>query len=204
MMCETYHHKPCEGTPSNLNCVTDSHHLGILYASFKIDKMPKLCVIKLTKIKDIPCTNPYKYCKVVELIYEVHKVNRKELTELACRSTHTIKARPSKVPENDNLYALFLKYTKYDITFMHNWLKTFMLPNRHNFEIRATKYLASKVLSYDNWTGSISDGRKRDILALYGLCLLFSKHVLLHLHNDLVWTMMETLSENHQNDLEKV
>ena len=169
----------------------------------KIDKMPKLCVIKSTKIKDIPYTNPYNYCKVVEPIYEVHKVNRKELTELSCRSTHTIKARSSKVPENDNLYALFLKYTKYDFTVMRDWLKTFMLANRHNFEIQATKYLASKVLSYDNWTDSISDGRKGNILSLYGLCLLFSKHVLLHLHNGLVWTTMETLSENHQNDLEK-
>ena len=145
-------------------------------------------------IKDIPCTNPYNYCKVVEPIYEVHKVNRKELTELACRCTHTINARSSKVPENNNLYALFLKYTKYDITFMHNWLKTFMLANRCYFEIWATKYLASKVLSYDNWTDSISDRRKGDILALYGLCLLFNKHVLLHLHNGLVWTTMESLS----------
>ena len=154
-------------------------------------------------IKDIPCTNPYNYCKVVEPIYEVHKINRKELTELACRSTHTIKARSSKIPENDNLYALFLKYTKYDITFMCNWLKTFMLANGCNFEIQAAKYLASKVLSYENWTDSISDRRKGDILALYGLCLLFNKHVLLHLHNGLVWTTMESLSENHQNDLEK-
>ena len=42
-----------------------------------------------------------------------------------------------------------------------------------------------------------------DTLALYGSCLLFSKHVLLHLHNGLVWTTIESLSENHQNDLEK-
>ena len=161
----------------------------------KIDKMSKLCVIKSTKIKDIPCTNPYNYCKVVEPTYEVHKVNRKELTELACRPTHTIKARSSKLPENNNLYAIFLKYTKYDITFM--------LASRCNFEIRAAKYLASKVLSYENWSHSISDRRKGDILALYGLCLLFTKHALLHLHNGLVWTTMESLSENHQSDLEK-
>ena len=116
---------------------------------------------------------------------------------------HTIKARSTKITENDNLYALFQQYTKYDITFIRNWLKTFMLTNRRNFELRTKKYLASKVLTYENWMDSISDGRKGDIFALYGLCLLFSKHAIVHLHNGLVWSTLQTISNDHQMDIDK-
>ena len=79
-----------------------------------------------------------------------------------------------------------------------------MLANKHNFQIRVAKYLASKVLSYENWLDSISDGRKGDVLALYGLCLLFSKHAVVHLHNDLVWSTLASLSNNHLEDLQKL
>ena len=135
-------------------------------------KMPKLCLVKSTKVKKIPCNNPFKYSDTVEPIYEVHKVNQSELVELACRPTHRIKARLTMIPENDNLYAIFNKFTNQDILFIRQWLKIFMLANRCNFELRASKYLASKVLSLDNWMDSISDGRKGDILALYWLCTL--------------------------------
>ena len=70
---------------------------------FSIIKILHLHVVKSTKIKKTPCTNPHDYCKVVEPIYEVHKVSRQELTELPCRPTHMIKVRSSKILENDNL-----------------------------------------------------------------------------------------------------
>ena len=54
--------------------------------------MSRLRVLKSKKIKDIPCKNPHDYCDVVEPIYEVHTVNRQELTELPCRTTHQVKA----------------------------------------------------------------------------------------------------------------
>ena len=165
--------------------------------------MPRLCVVKSTKIRKIPCKNPHEYCSVIELIFEVHKVNRHELTELPCRTTHKIKARSSKVLENDNLYAIFLKYTKYDVTFIRNWLKVFMMANRQNFEWHAAKCLASKVITYDNWSDSISDGRKGDVLALYGLCMLFSQPAVVHLHNNLIWSTLASIDTNHLDDLQK-
>ena len=54
--------------------------------------MPRLRVVKSKKIKKIPCKNPHEYCSVIEPIFEVHKVNQHELTELPCRTTHKIKA----------------------------------------------------------------------------------------------------------------
>ena len=78
-----------------------------------------------------------------------------------------------------------------------------MLANKQNFSVRANKYLSSKVLTYEHWTESISDGRKGDILALYGLCLMFSKHAVVHLHNHTIWSKLATFGENYQDDLKK-
>ena len=78
-----------------------------------------------------------------------------------------------------------------------------MLANRKNFEPRASKYLASKVLSYYNWLDSISEGWKGDMLALYGLCMLFSVQALVHLKGRFVWTTLSELSDDHTNNLKK-
>ena len=78
-----------------------------------------------------------------------------------------------------------------------------MLANCQNLKIRASKYLAFKVLTCNNWSDSISEGRKGDILALYGLCMLFRRHAVVHLHNGVIWTALDKLSMDHQDDLEK-
>ena len=78
-----------------------------------------------------------------------------------------------------------------------------MMANKRNFEIRAAKYLASKVLTYENWSDSISDGRKGDVLVLDSLCMLFSKHAVVDLHNNVVWSTLDSLSNNHLDNLQK-
>ena len=78
-----------------------------------------------------------------------------------------------------------------------------MLAKCCNFELRASKYLASKVLTLDNWMDSVSERKKRDILALYGLCMLFEKHAIVHLHNSVIWSTLAQLSMEHIQDIEK-
>ena len=165
--------------------------------------MPKLHVIRSEKVKKIPYNNPFEYTKVVDPIYKIHKVSRMELTTLPCRSSHKIKPHSMRAQEYDNLYEIFTKFTDQNIEFIRQWLKTFMLANHHNFETRASKYLASKVLSFDNWTNSVNDGCKGDVLALYGLCMLFEKQAVVHLKNGLIWTTLEELSDHHSDDLLK-
>ena len=165
--------------------------------------MPKLRVLKSRRIKDIPTQNPYNYAGQVEPIYEIHRVLRSEMVELSCRSTHCIKARSTKVHENDNLYELFRKFTNKDVKFMRQWLKLFSISNQQNLEVRARRYLASKGLAFDNWMTSITDGMKGDILVLYTLCILFDKHAIVHLRHGLVWSTLEDLSQDHYADLKK-
>ena len=78
-----------------------------------------------------------------------------------------------------------------------------MMANRRNFERHASKYLASKVLTCENWSDSINDGRKGDVLALYRLCMLFSQHTVGHLHNNLIWSTLASIDTNHLDDLHK-
>ena len=101
------------------------------------------------------------------------------------------------------MYAIFLKFTTQDITFICQWLKIFMLANHQNFELWVAKYSASKVLTFNNWSDSISDGREGDILALYGLCMLFRRHAVVHLHNGIIWLTLDLLIADHLNDLDK-
>ena len=165
--------------------------------------MSKLRVLKSKRIKDIPTQNPYNYARQVVPIYEIHRILRSEMVELSCRSTHCIKARSSKVHENDTLYELFRKFTNKDVKFIRQWLKLFSLTNQQNLEVRAKRYLASKGLAFDNWLSSITDGMKGDILVLYTLCMLFDKHAIVHLRHGFVWSTLEDLSQDHYVDLKK-
>ena len=164
--------------------------------------MPKLRVLKSSRIKDIPTKNPYKYAEQVMPIYEIHRILRSEMVELSCRSTHCIKARSTKVHENDNLYELFRKFTNKDVKFIQQWLKLFTISNQRNLEVRASRYLASKGLAFDNWT-SITDGMQGDILVLYTLCMLFDKHAIVHLRHGMMWSTLADLSQDHHANIQK-
>ena len=122
------------------------------------------------------------------------------MVELSCRRTHYIKARSTRAPENDNLYELFTKFTKKDITFIRQWLKLYAISNKRNLEKRANRYLSSKGFAFNNWATSIMDGMKGDIFVLYTLCLLFNKHAIVHLSKGYIWTTLDLLSNDHITD----
>ena len=69
--------------------------------------------------------------------------------------------------------------------------------------MRASRYLASKGLAFDNWMTSITGGMKGDILILYTLCMLFDKHTIVHLRHGMVWSTLADLSQDHHADIQK-
>ena len=191
----------CDSARAPIQC-----HLGFVCGFFCIiiaAKMPRLRVVKLDKVKDILCKNPHKCADFVDPIYETHKISQNELSELSCQVTHCVQAYSTKLPENDILYNIFTRFTTQPVVFIRCWLKIFMLANKRNFEQCASKYLASKVLSYENWLDSISEDRKGDILALFGPCLLFSIHALVHLKDGFISTTSSKLLDDHAEDLKK-
>ena len=153
----------------------------------------------MPKWKNIPCNNPYKFCKNVEPIMEWDKISREEMVSLPCRATHQIKPRSLRIPENDNLYAIYSPYIKQDTDFLRKWLKTFVISNLAHFEESASDYLQSKGMSLDIWMDALCDGCKGDTLTLYGLSRILDVHTVVHLHNGKIWTTMDSPPDEHSD-----
>ena len=71
----------------------------------------------MPKWRNIPCNNPYKFCKNVDPIMEQDRISREEMVSLPCRATHQIKPQSLRVLENDNLYAIYSPHMKLDMIF---------------------------------------------------------------------------------------
>ena len=85
--------------------------------------------------------------------------------------------------------------------FVYGWLKTFVLTYRKIFEERGKFYMGMKGLTLDNWMEAIMDGRKGDVLALYGLSLLTDTHTYVHLHDGQMWTTLKNVPYTHNEIL---
>ena len=157
----------------------------------------------MPKQKSIPCNNPYKFCKNVEPIMEWDKISREEMVSLPCWATHQIKPRSLRIPENDNLYAIYSPHIKQDIDFLRKWLKTFVISNHAHFEECALEYLQSKGMSLDIWMDALCDGCKGDTLTLYGLSMILDVHTVVHLCNGKIWTIMDSPPDEHSDLISK-
>ena len=157
----------------------------------------------MPKLKNIPCNNPYKFCKNVEPIMEQDKISREEMVSLLCWATHQIKPRSLRILENDNLYAIYSPHIKQDIDFLCKWLKTFVISNRAHFEESASDYLQSKGMSLDIWMDALCDGRKGDTSTLYGLSMILDVHTVVPLCNRKIWTMMDSPPDEHSDLISK-
>ena len=157
----------------------------------------------MPKQRNIPCNNPYKFCKNVDPIMEQDRISREEMVSLPCRATHQIKPQSLWIPENDNLYAIYSPHIKQDIRFLRKWLKTFVISNRAHFEESALDYLQSKGISLDMWMDALSDGCKGDTLMLYGLSMILDIHTVVHLCNGKIWTTMESPPDDHLDLISK-
>ena len=73
--------------------------------------------------------------------------------------------------------------------------------HRKYFQRKAKNYLASRGLSIESWSESVTDGRKADVLALFGLNLLLKMHTIVHLGNGKTWTTLAKQVKIHQDDL---
>ena len=63
-----------------------------------------------------------------------------------------------------------------------------MLMHRKHFTKKSEKYLESKGLSIKIWADSIMDGRKGDVMVLFGLNLLLEVHTIVHLKGGKTWS----------------
>ena len=149
--------------------------------------MPKFWSSRTVQYKDIPTRNPYRYRESMSPLFKTQKFNKEGMTKLLCRATHFVKTHSVCSKENDNLYEIFAEVAGQLVSIMHEWLKFFVLLHRKSFEHRAHSYLKSNGLSLNNWSNSITDSRKGDVLVLYCLNLLTETHIVLHLKDGGIW-----------------
>ena len=60
-----------------------------------------------------------------------------------------------------------------------------------------------KKLKLDTWAEGVKIGRRADILSIFALSALISKHTLVHLQNGNLWTTINTVSSDHDELLSK-
>ena len=125
---------------------------------------------KIIKERDIPTKNSHKFSNVLHPLYETQKLNKEGLVSLYCRATHEIQPRNPDIKENDMLYAAFALESGGNVGFMRTWLHLFV--RMHHKYFNRLGMTDSKGLTLDTWMDGIIEGRKDDVLVLYGLCLL--------------------------------
>ena len=72
--------------------------------------------------------------------------------------------------------------------YMRKWLGFFCIVHRQSIMSKASKYMALKKLSIEEWSQSVKSNRGGDILSLFTLCAFTSRHAMVHLRNGNLWT----------------
>ena len=80
---------------------------------------------------------------------------------------------------------------------MCKWLSFFITVHKQTLQAKAGQYLKLKKLKLDTWAEGVKLGRRADILSVFALSALMSKHTLIHLRNGNIWTTMETSNMDH-------
>ena len=84
---------------------------------------------------------------------------------------------------------------------MCKWLSFFTILHKQTLQAKAGQYLKLKKLKLDTWVDGVKLGRRADILSMFTLSALISKHTLIHLRNGNIWTTMETSNVDHDEIL---
>ena len=82
---------------------------------------------------------------------------------------------------------------------MHKWLSFFTIVHKQTLQAKAGQYLKLKKLKLDTWAEGVKLGRRADILSVFTLSALISKHTLAHLRNSNIWTTMEMSNCDHDD-----
>ena len=84
--------------------------------------------------------------------------------------------------KDEHIYTLFGRISNYKSDeYMHKWLSFFTILYKQILKTKAGQYLKLKKLKLDTWADGIKLGRRADILSVFALSALISKHTLIHL-----------------------
>ena len=154
------------------------------------------------KIK-LPSANPWEYLRTYQHVPESSKLQKDEIPQLQCRTTHCVSLQEYEHNVNDGLYSIYGYRVGQSPEFMRDWLHYFITTvyKTHSKRIGLT-YLTSKGLSLELWAESIKNGRQPDFFVLLALNALLETHAAVHISNNRMWTTLNDPPGNHDSILE--
>ena len=165
--------------------------------------MPKLRTSGKVRARKIPSNCEYPFIDIFQPVYETQKIQKEAIEHLCCRLTHCVKLKHVEHEDGDILYNIFAINIGQDCEFFRRWLYHFMVEVfPKNFAGIGSTYFQSKGLSFQQWAAGILGNIKADFFALYGLCLLTDKHVVVHLKDGKIWTSLKNPRDDHDKILE--
>ena len=153
---------------------------------------------KSTRKHYLPSTNKWAYNTLLRPVHDTEKLQKGNLVELCCCTTHCVRIAHVAHGEGDGLYAIFANCAGQDVMFMQCWLHYFIMnAYRIHFKCIGFNYLSRKGLDLDLWAEAIQDGWRADFFILYALSALLEIHALVHLRDGGIWLTMENPPDTH-------
>ena len=166
-------------------------------------KREKGLLHKKESVKEFAVRTKIKYASCMDPLLEGDQLKDGELSELCCKDTHkaiTNFREMSSEAIGQHLYKLFGHLEGYkSYKYMYKWLGFFSIVHRQGIISKAGRYMELKKLSIEDWALSVKLNRQGDILSLFTLCALTSRHAIVHLRNGNLWTTVDT-PESYDHD----
>ena len=158
---------------------------------------------KKESVKEFAVRTRIKYASCMDPLLEGDRLKDGELSELCCKDTHEATTNFKEISSeaiDQHLYELFGHLEGYKShEYMRKWLGFFSIVHRQAIISKAGRYMELKKPSIEDWALSVKLNRQGDILSLFTLCALTSRHAIVHLRNGYLWTTVDT-PESYDHD----
>ena len=155
---------------------------------------------KSSGVAMLPNYSKYDYADKLPPFSEHERVPEKELSSLVCFHSHQPESKLSQFTDdvlNDHLYMTFCKKNLETPKLMCKLIVFFVRHYKKMLSKKAQEYLGSKKLTMDEWLNSVSMNRRGDILCLFLLSIVTSRHACVHLRNGRMWSTLRSVPLNH-------
>ena len=158
---------------------------------------------KAESMKEFATQTRVKYAASMDLLLDGDKLKLGEINNLCSMDDYeaiTDFGSMSDKEKDEHIYVLYGRVSKYKSDeYMHKWLSFFTIVHKQTLQAKAGRYLKLKKLKLDTWAEGVKLGRRADILSVFVLSALISKHTLVHLRNGNLWTTMEMSNCDHDD-----
>ena len=145
-------------------------------------------------IKALPNYSKYEYADEVQVFKESDRLLEHDLNTLECYENFEIEAPLNSFSDrtlNDHLYSMF-KQKNLETPSVMQKLVTFYVKHYHaKLQPCIMRYLASKKMTLEDWSISVGENRRGDILNVFFLSMVTGRNVCIHVHGRKMWSTLQ-------------